>query len=72
MLRKSEPANIKQAGKGGMMLPEIVRSIYGDVPADVVEKALAPFLTQVLWKLAEDRNVRFEPGEPTKRRWFVS
>lgn len=61
-----------QKGRGGMTLNEIVRSIYGNVPDEVVEKALAPFLNQVLWKLAEDRKVGFEPGEATKRRWFVS
>jgi hydrolase len=42
------------------------------VPAHVIEKALAPFLTQVLWKLAEDRKVGFEPGDAGKRRWFVA
>lgn len=69
---KSELESLGRAGRGGMTLHEIVRSIYGEVPCDVVEKALAPFLTQVLWKLAEDRKVGFEPGEPTKRRWYVS
>ncbi len=55
-----------------MTLTEIVRSIYGDVPAHVIEKALAPFPTQVLWKLAEDRKVGFQPGDAGKRRWFVA
>lgn len=53
----------------GLTLREIVRSMYGSVP-DEVEKALVPFLSQVLWKLAEDRKVGFE-AEPAKRRWFV-
>ncbi|KIA75529.1 metallo-beta-lactamase domain protein [Aspergillus ustus] len=57
--------------RGGMTLREIVESMYGNVPENV-EKALVPFLSQVLWKLAEDRKVGFEAGEPTKRRWFVS
>lgn len=69
---KSEFENLGQKGTGGMTLHEIVRSIYGDVPREVVEKALAPSMSQVLWKLAEDRKVGFEPGEPSKRRWFVS
>ncbi|KAL4874949.1 beta-lactamase-like protein [Aspergillus karnatakaensis] len=56
---------------GGMTLQEIVQSIYGDVPPHIFEKALAPFLSQVLWKLAEDQKVGFRPGEMTKRRWFV-
>ncbi|PHH90410.1 hypothetical protein CDD83_3784 [Cordyceps sp. RAO-2017] len=59
-------------GPGGLTLRELARSIYGSVPDDVVDMALAPFLVQVLWKLAEDGKVGFEPGEPSKRRWFVS
>ncbi|KAJ5738179.1 metallo-beta-lactamase superfamily protein [Penicillium malachiteum] len=66
----SVPQVVGKGKGGGMTLAEIVQSIYGDVPVDVVEKAFAPFLTQVLWKLAEDRKVGFEPGEPMKRKWF--
>lgn len=69
---KSQMESQGQRGRGGMTLNEIVRSIYGNVPDEVVEKALAPFLNQVLWKLAEDRKIGFEPGEATKRRWFVN
>lgn len=54
---------------GGLTFSEIVRSLYGRVPEEV-EKAMEPFLNQVLWKLAEDRKVGFG-GEPAKRRWFV-
>ena len=68
---KSELERVGQVGRGGMTLQEIVKSMYGDVPADLVEKALTPFLTQALWKLAEDLKIGFEPGEPTKRKWFV-
>ncbi|KAL9094767.1 MAG: hypothetical protein Q9165_003038 [Trypethelium subeluteriae] len=68
---KSELECLGQAGRGGMTLQEIVQSIYGNVPQEVIEKALAPFLTQVLWKLAEDCKVGFEPGDPTRRRWFA-
>ncbi|KAL4925849.1 beta-lactamase-like protein [Aspergillus undulatus] len=59
----------KRAG-GGMTLPEIVRGIYGDVPRDLVDNAIVPFLSQVLWKLAEDRRVGFELGGSNRRRWF--
>lgn len=61
------------SNRGWMTLAQIVHLIYGDVPPQLVEKALAPFLTQALWKLAEDQRVGFEPGErePTKRRWFA-
>ncbi|RMD42782.1 hypothetical protein DV735_g2315, partial [Chaetothyriales sp. CBS 134920] len=58
-------------GKGGMTLQEIVQSIYGSVSEDIFANALAPFLTQVLWKLAEDYKIGFEPGDPGKRRWFA-
>ncbi|KAL4956156.1 beta-lactamase-like protein [Aspergillus filifer] len=58
-------------GKGGMTLHEIILAMYGEV-TDEVEKALAPFLLQVLWKLAEDRLIGFELGAAAKRRWFVS
>lgn len=54
----------------GMTVPEIGRAIYGEVPKELVENAIVPFLSQVLWKLAEDRKVGFETGEANKRRWF--
>ncbi|EFY95629.1 metallo-beta-lactamase family protein [Metarhizium robertsii] len=59
-----------KGAKGGMTLQEIIQSIYGNVPKEIVDNALVPFLSQVLWKLAEDRKVGFSPGEPKKRRWF--
>ncbi|KAL4998062.1 beta-lactamase-like protein [Aspergillus recurvatus] len=58
-------------GRGGLTLHEIILAMYGEI-TDEVEKALAPFLSQVLWKLAEDRKVGFEPGSAAKRRWYVS
>jgi hydrolase len=62
---------VKIPGKRvGMTVPEIGRAIYGEVPRELVENAIVPFLSQVLWKLAEDRKVGFEPGEANKRRWF--
>ncbi|EFR03597.1 hypothetical protein MGYG_06591 [Nannizzia gypsea CBS 118893] len=57
--------------KGGLTLNEIVISIYGRLPQEVIEKALAPSLLQVLWKLTEDRRVGFKPGDPLKRQWFA-
>ena len=53
-----------------MTLPEIVRTIYGDVPGSLVDNAIIPFLSQVLWKLAEDGKVGFGLGHSKKRRWF--
>ncbi|GIJ81512.1 hypothetical protein Asppvi_000011 [Aspergillus pseudoviridinutans] len=57
--------------RGGMTLHEIVRAMFGAVPDEVIDQALAPFLLQALWKLTEDRKVGFEPGDPVKRKWFA-
>ncbi len=69
---REELAKMGQPGTGALTVHEIVRALYGDVPADVVEMALEPFFTQVLWKLAEDRRVGFEPGSARTKKWFVS
>lgn len=58
--------------RAGLTVTEIVHSIYGHVPAHIVETALAPFMNQALCKLAEDQRVGFEPGEAKKRRWFAT
>ncbi|KAL4927643.1 beta-lactamase-like protein [Aspergillus undulatus] len=70
ILEESKVA-VQGRGRGGMTLHEIILAMYGEI-TDEVEKALAPFLSQVLWKLAEDRMVGFEPGSAAKRKWFVS
>ncbi|EGD92145.1 hypothetical protein H112_00219 [Trichophyton rubrum D6] len=57
--------------KYGLTLNEIVLAVYGRLPQEVIEKALAPSLLQVLWKLTEDRMVGFKPGDPLKRQWFA-
>ncbi|KAL2855958.1 beta-lactamase-like protein [Aspergillus pseudoustus] len=57
--------------KGGMTLHEVARAVFGLVPPEVVDQALAPFLLQVLWVLTEDRKVGFEPGDPWTRKWFA-
>ncbi|EAW20703.1 metallo-beta-lactamase type thioesterase nscB [Aspergillus fischeri NRRL 181] len=57
--------------KGGMTLHEIARAMFGTVPDEVIDQAMAPFLMQALWKLTEDRKVGFEPGDPVKRKWFA-
>ncbi|KAL2866119.1 metallo-beta-lactamase type thioesterase nscB [Aspergillus lucknowensis] len=68
---EAAPAANGKADKRGKTLYEIVRAVFGMVPPEVVEQALAPFLLQVLWKLTEDRKVGFEPGDPWTRRWFA-
>ncbi|KAJ6443397.1 metallo-beta-lactamase domain protein [Purpureocillium lavendulum] len=67
---KDASSAVAKPPRAGMTLPEIARFIYGDVPPDLVENAIVPFLLQVLWKLTEDRKVGFEPGDIMKRRWF--
>lgn len=54
--------------KGWDDVPEIVRSIYGDVPTELVENAISPLLLRMHWKLAEERKVGFELGHSNKRR----
>ncbi|PWY82658.1 metallo-beta-lactamase domain protein [Aspergillus eucalypticola CBS 122712] len=75
VLTALERSRAKMAATGGgrragaLTFPELINSMYGGIP-DEVEQALTPFLSQVLWKLAEDRKVGFE-GEPSQRRWFA-
>jgi hydrolase len=60
-----------QGGKGALTTRELVYVLHGDVPDDILEMALVPLLTEVLWKLAEDRKVGFQV-DGSERRWFVS
>lgn len=59
-----------QSGTGSMSLAGLIRSLYGELPAEVYHTALAPSVAGTLAKLAEDRKVAFEMvnGE---RQWFV-
>jgi hydrolase len=57
-------------GKGALTTRELVFFLHGDVPEDILEMALVPLLTEVLWKLAEDRKVGFEM-DGGDRRWFI-
>lgn len=58
-------------GKGSLTAKELVYSVHGDVPDDIVEMALEPFTTEVLLKLAEDRKVGFELNAG-KKKWFLN
>ncbi|KAI1098429.1 metallo-beta-lactamase domain protein [Jackrogersella minutella] len=55
----------------GLTILEIVRVMYGNVPVEMVEKAMEPVLMQVLGKLAEDKKVGFQILN-RKRRWFAT
>lgn len=60
-----------QGGNGALTTRELVYVLHGDVPDDILEMALVPLLTEVLWKLAEDRKVGFQV-DGSERQWFVS
>ncbi|KAI7233599.1 hypothetical protein KC330_g5308 [Hortaea werneckii] len=62
---------LSRTNRNGMSLTEVARSIYGEVPQEMIEKVLLPFLTQMMWNLAEDRIVGFAPGDPRMRKWFA-
>lgn len=62
---------LRAKGRSGMTLTEVAKFIYGDIPRETIERAILPFLTQVMWKLAEDRAVAFVPGDSATRKWFA-
>ena len=68
---KAKVVKAGQSGKGSLTTRELVYSLHGDVPDDMFELALEPFMTEVLWKLAEDRKVGFEMAGGN-RRWFLN
>ena len=68
---KAKVVTTNQRGKGSLTTRELVYSLHGDVPDDIFQMALEPFMTEVLWKLAEDRKVGFEM-DGGNRRWFVN
>jgi hydrolase len=68
---KSKVVNAGQRSKASLTTRELVTSLHGEVPEDMFEMALEPFMTEVLWKLAEDRKVGFELSAGT-RKWFVN
>ncbi|KAI1079860.1 metallo-beta-lactamase domain protein [Whalleya microplaca] len=70
LLRSSRERHGNETGTG-LTIYEIVHAIYGTVPADLAEKAMEPLLTQVLWKLAEDKKVGFQMAN-RKKRWFAT
>ncbi|WPH03599.1 Hypothetical protein R9X50_00648100 [Acrodontium crateriforme] len=60
-----------RSGQSGMTLVEIVNSIYGNMPEDVLQKALIPFLRQALTKLTEDRKIGFQLRGTAEKRYFA-
>lgn len=60
---KAKMVRAGQSGKASLTTRELVYSLYGNVPDDVIEMALEPSTTQVLWKLAEDRKPLRRPSQ---------
>ncbi|KAI9649719.1 hypothetical protein NHQ30_002300 [Ciborinia camelliae] len=54
----------------GLSVKALVHAVYGELPSDVVSMGLEPFVTQILWKLAEERKVGFK-YVTGHRQWFL-
>lgn len=63
--------NARGNGKKSLSTRELVQNMYGSVPDEAYSQAIEPSITEVLWKLAEDRKVGFESLGGC-RRWFVN
>lgn len=61
----------KGNGKRSLTTRELVQNMYGSVPDEAYAQAVEPCITEVLWKLAEDRKVGFE-SQGGCRRWFAN
>ncbi|KAB5566227.1 metallo-beta-lactamase superfamily protein [Coniochaeta sp. 2T2.1] len=61
----------KTGAKQGITVRELVRELYGDLPPDLVANAIDPCVSQVLWKLAEERRAGFACIKGT-RQWFLT
>jgi hydrolase len=57
--------------KGSLTARELVHALHGDIPEELFKNAFEPFLTESLWKLAEERKVGFEVVRG-RRRWFLN
>ncbi|KAG8527865.1 uncharacterized protein KY384_006781 [Bacidia gigantensis] len=71
MREKSNLVKKGRPGKASLSIRELVFAMHGDVPEEMFESAMEPFMTEVLWKLAEDRKVGFEMFRGN-RRWFIN
>ncbi len=68
--RRSElPWNRRTTG-GALTVRELVAAVHGHVSNALYEEILEPTVTEVLWKLAEDRRVGFQVLQGC-RRWFA-
>lgn len=70
MENKGELIKGSQRGKRSLTTRELVYFLYGEVSDKTFEMVLEPFVTQILWKLAEDGKIGFE-SVGCNRRWFA-
>lgn len=65
------PSRQKPAGqlRGALTVRELVAAMHGHVSSNLSEEVLEPAVTEVLWKLAEDRRVGFQVVKGS-RHWF--
>ncbi|GLI75111.1 hypothetical protein PoHVEF18_003362 [Penicillium ochrochloron] len=57
--------------KGSLTARELVHSLHGEIPEELFKNAFEPFMTESLWKLAEERKVAFEVVRG-QRQWFLN
>lgn len=57
--------------KGSLTARELVHALHGDIPEELFKNAFEPFMTESLWKLAEERKVGFEVVRG-RRQWFLN
>lgn len=57
--------------KGSLTARELVHSLHGDIPDELFKNAFEPFMSESLWKLAEERKVAFEVVRG-QRQWFLN
>lgn len=60
-----------QNTKGSLTSRELVHVLHGEIPEELFKNAFEPFMTESLWKLAEERKVGFEVVRG-KRQWFLN
>jgi hydrolase len=70
LVQNKESPSKNRRGKKSLTTRELVYFLHGEVSDDTFKMALEPFMTQVLWKLAEDGKIGFEMIE-CNRRWFA-
>lgn len=57
--------------RAGLSSRDLVREVHGEIPDEISRNALEPFMTESMWKLAEERKVGFEVVRGC-RRWFLN